>query len=128
MATKNQKHLNSIHSDEHDLDEYRKRVATYTDGDTVSFEDENFVTGDSPAVLDVYTNLIGLDGKNRPGHKGFFTNDGPGDIQVEFSADGTNYGGQHTLRGGETLTLNDLTIKKIRLTYVSPTGYRSLIS
>lgn len=122
MATKGQKHLNSFANDEHDPVAYRKRVATWVDGNSVSYEDSSFSSGDSPAVLDVATDL------GRDGHKGYLQNSGPGSIRVEISFDGTNYGGQHTVKEGETLTLNDLFIKKIRLTYVSPTEYRVLVA
>jgi hypothetical protein len=122
MAPKGNKKLNSISLDEHDMTEYRKRVATYADGDSVSYENNNFVSGDSPAVLNVFSNL------SRNGHKGYLINDGPGSILVEFSSDGDTYGGQHTLKNGEIMILDDLSIKKIRLTYVSDSSYRCLVA
>jgi hypothetical protein len=122
MATKGNKHLNSFANDEHDAVEYRKRVATYVDGDTVSYEDPSFVSGDSPVICDVLTDL------GRIGHKGYLVNSGPGGIKVEISTNGTNYGGQHTIKEGETFTLNDLSIKKIRLTWDSNTEYRILVA
>lgn len=122
MANKGSKHLNSFTNDEHDGVEYRKRVATYVDGTSVSYEDSSFVTGDSPAVLDVFTDL------GRFGHKGQFINDGPGKIRVEISADGTTYGGIHTLGEGDTLVLDDLKINKLRLTWQQDTSYRALVA
>lgn len=94
----------------------------YADGNSVSYEDTSFVTGDSPAVLLIATDL------GRAGHEGYFTNDGPGRIQVEISKDGTTYGGVHTLKGGEVLDLNNLIIHKIRLTWLENTAYRVLIA
>ncbi len=108
--------------EEHDHVEYRKRVATYVDGTSVAYEDTNFTSAESPAVCDVFTDL------GRIGHKGYFINDGPGDIQIEISADGITYGGVHTLHGGDVLDFDDLKIKKIRITYIDPTEYRALIS
>lgn len=122
MAT-NGGHVNvaSDSHEEHDHESYRKRIATHIDGNTVSYEDTSFVSGDSPATLAIETDL------GRVGRKGYFINDGPGDIQVEISFDGTNYGGVHTLHGGDVLDLDDLKIRKIRLTYVDVTAYRAMI-
>lgn len=117
MATKGKK-LNSMMSDEHDAIEYRKRVTLAVDGTTVSYEDTNFTSADSPAVLDVKTDL------GRFGHEGQVICDSLGRIKVEISTDGVNYGGLHTLRGGEVMNLNNLKVHKIRLTYVEPTAYR----
>lgn len=123
MAT-NGGHVNvaSDSHEEHDHVEYRKRVATYVDGTSVSYEDTNFASGDSPAVLDIFTDL------GRIGHEGQVINDGPGKLQVSVSADGSTYGGIHTLRGGNIFDLSDLKIKKIRLTYVEPTAYRVMVA
>lgn len=117
-------HVNiaSSANEEHDHIEYRKRVATYVDGDTVSYEDINFVTGDSPIVFDTFTDL------GRICHEGYIINDGSGDILVEFSTNGTDYGGQHTLKSGEQLVLNNLKIKKIKLTWVADSAYRVLVA
>lgn len=122
MAIKGQKRLNSFANDEHDEVEYRKRVATYVDGDSVSYEDTSFVTGDSPVVLDVFTDI------GRIGHTGYIVNDGAGNILVEISSNGSDYGGQHTLKVGEILNLDNLKIKKMRLTWVSDSAYRVFIA
>jgi hypothetical protein len=106
---------------EHDDAEGRKRVATWIDGNVASYEDTNFTSGESPAVLDVYNDL------GRIAHEGYFINDGPGDILVEFSYDSSTYGGQHTVHGGDILDLRNLKIMRIRLTYVDPTEYRVLV-
>jgi hypothetical protein len=122
MASKGNKKLNSIASDEHDMVEYRKRVALYVDGSTVSYEDTNFVSGDSPVVLDVFADL------GRPGHEGYVLNDGAGNLLLELSTDGTTYGGSHTLRWGEQLLLNNLKVNRIRLTWQEDTSYRALVA
>ena len=119
MAT-NGGHVNvaSDSHEEHDHTTYRKRIATHIDGNTVSYEDTNFTSGESPAVLDVFTDL------GRIGLKGYFINDGPGDLTIEISSNGSTYGGLHTLHGSEQMDLSDLNVKKIRITFVDPTEYR----
>lgn len=107
---------------EHDDETGAKRVIGRVSGNSVSYEDTDFASGDSPSVLDVEGDL------GVRGYKGYFTNDGPGDIKVEISNDGTTYGGQHTLHGGEVLTLDDLNISRIRLVYVEPAEYRALVA
>ena len=101
--------------------EYRKRVATYIDGDTTSYEDTNFVVGDSGAVLNMFGDA------EKEAHIGYFVNDGPGDIKIELSSNGSTYGGQHLPRGGDILDLDDLRIKKVRLTHVDDTEYRCML-
>ncbi len=118
----NGKKLNSIETEEHDNVEYRKRVQSWMDGNSVSYEDTGFVTGDSPAILAVNTNL------GRNGHTGYIANDGAGNFTVEISNDGTTYGGIHTLKINEILELDGLTINKIRLTWVSNSSYRVFVA
>ena len=115
------KGLESIAKEEHDSVEYRRRVSMYSDGTTVSYEDTSFISGDSPAVLDVESNL------GRVGHGGYLANDGPGNILVEFSFDGSTYGGQHTVKSQEILDFENASFKKIRLTHVANTAYRCLV-
>ena len=120
MATDSQK-LNSLAQVEHDHTEYRKRVAAYADGSSVSYEDTSFVSGDSPAALDIYTDL------GRIGHDGYVINDGTGNFTVEISFNGTTYGGLHTIKNGEILKLTGLTIKKIRIIWVTNSSYRVFV-
>lgn len=115
------KKLASIEHEHDDDVEYRHRVATYVDGNTVAYEDTSFTTGDSPAILDVFTDL------GRIAHEGYIVNDGPGRILVEMSFDGTTYGGQHTIYDGDTLSFSNLKIKKIRLTWVDNSAYRAMV-
>ena len=107
---------------EHDESAAAKRVVvTSSTGNTVSYEDTSFVTGDSPAILSVFSDL------GRLGEGGYITNDGTGTFTIEISDDGTTYGGVHTVKNGETMTLDGLFINKIRLTWVSDSSYRVLI-
>lgn len=90
-------------------------------GRSFGYEDTSFVTGDSPIVLDVNTDL----GRNAT--DGNIINDGDGNILVEISNNGTNYGFQHTLQKGDELELTNLNVDKIRLTWVSDSSYRILV-
>lgn len=122
MAMKGSKHLNSIAQDEHDAVEYRKRVTTRVDGNTVAYEDVSFQEADSPLVLDVLTDL------GRVGHEGYFLNDGTGNILLEISGDGVTYGGSNTLRWGEQLILANLNVGKIRLTWQEDSSFRAMVA
>jgi hypothetical protein len=115
------KKLASIEHQHDDDVEYRHRVATYVDGDTVAYEDTSFATGDSPAVLDIFTDL------GRIAHEGYVICDGPGRILIELSTDGSAYGGQHTLYDGDTLSFSNLKIRRIRLTWVDNSSYRVMV-
>lgn len=92
-------------------------------GKTVSYESTSFTAGDSPVVLDVYTDL-----KKRSCVDGYVTCDGDGDIIVEFSDDGTTYGGQHTLKSDEILELEYIKARLIRITHSgTDSSYRVLV-
>lgn len=85
-----------------------------------AYEDTNFIAGESPAVLDVYTDL-----GNRTNLKGYIAVDGAGSLLAELSFDGTNYGSQFTLTTGDVYSLDGIAIKKIRLTHSgTDTAYR----
>ena len=92
-------------------------------------EDSSFVTGDSPATLDVNTDL-GANAENG----GYISNDGLGDILVEISEDGSTFGPSFTLYGstnapsgvGEIYDLAGHSVDQIRLTWQADTSYRVL--
>ncbi len=90
-------------------------------GRTFKYEDTSFLTGESPRVLDINTDL----GRNSV--DGYLINDGAGNILVEFSNNSTDYGGQHTIKKGEVIDLRNLDIDSIRLTWVSDSSYRILV-
>ena len=100
--------------------EHRQRVDTYVDGNTIAYE--GTITSGT-VVCD-----FNSDSNGRICHRGYFINDGPGDIQLSFSFDGSTYGGVHTIKIGEQVDLNDLSIKKLKLTYVSDANYRILMA
>lgn len=117
----NTRGIKSLLAEQHDDVEKRHRVAVYADGTSVSYEDTSFVTGDSPAVLSINTDL------GRNGHDGYIINDGAGNFTIEISQNGTTYGGIHTVKNGEELEFTGATINKIRITWVADSSYRALI-
>ncbi len=118
MADNSHKGEASVIHEEHDHQIYAKKVTSRIAGNVVVYEDTNFTFADSPAVLDVFTDL------GRISVTGHVHNIGPGDLQIEVSFDGTNYGGIYTLSGGELINLENETIKKVRLTFVDPTHFQ----
>ena len=92
-----------------------------TRGRSVSYEDSNFLTGDSPVVLDINTDL------GRNGRDGYIINDGTGNFTVEVSDNGANYGGVHTLKQNEIMGLTGLDIDSIRITWVANSAYRVFV-
>jgi len=95
--------------------------SSFWEGVTASYEDESFETGDSPRTLAVNTAL------GRHAHDGYIMNDGPGKLKVQFSDDGTTFGGIHTIKSGEPMGLGKLDIDSIKLIWVADTGYRILV-
>jgi hypothetical protein len=85
------------------------------------YEDTSFETGDSPAVLDVNTDL------GRDGRETQIINDGPGNIGVEISNDGASFSPSVTLHPGERFLVGDLRIDTIRLTWVTDSAYRVVV-
>ena len=82
------------------------------------FEDTSFVLGDSPATLDVNAAL----GRNATE----FTviNDGAGDFTVSISNDGVAFGDEHTMKNGETYSIENISVDSIRITHVADSAYR----
>lgn len=83
-------------------------------------EDTSFVSGDSPADIDVNTPL------GRNGTQFEVINDGPGDILISYSVDGTIFSSQITRKQQETLPLNNVSVNIIRITHVADSAYRVL--
>ena len=96
------------------------RIVQHTTTAGQSYEDTNFVTGDSPRTIEIRDDL-----GNKPGNAGWFINDGPGDIQVEIqNNEQSGYSDAFTSKTGEMFALNGLNIRRIRLTWVSDSQYR----
>ena len=79
-----------------------------------TYENAAFVVGDSPATHDFYT-----DSSGKYAVDGYIICDGAGDIQVDFTRNGIDYGDKWTMKSGEKVSLLRLDIKKIRVTFVS---------
>ena len=90
-------------------------------GRTRSYEDTSFVTGDSPKVLDVNEDL------KHNAHDGYMVCDGAGNITLEISDDGLEYGEEHTIKQDEIVDFFMLDIDKIRLTWIANSAYRILV-
>lgn len=92
------------------------------DGRTKKYEDADFTSGESPITLDVNTDL----GKN--GVDGYITCDGPGNILVEISDNGTDFGDQHTLKIEEVIDLRNINVDKIKITHSgTDSAYRIMV-
>ena len=81
-------------------------------------EDANFVAGDSPKIIDVTTEISS--------NNGFLClkNDGPGDILLSLSLDGTTYGDDIRIKSTEYKQCG-LPIKKIKITHTgTDSAYR----
>lgn len=105
----------------YDPAEKRQRVADYVDGNTLSYEGTT-VSG-TPAVIDFHT-----DSGGQQAHYGYLINDGTGNLTVEYSFDGTTYGGVHTIKVGEQVDLSHFSINRMRISYVDDAAdYRVLL-
>ena len=100
------------------FDQYK--FIRYIVGRDKGYED-SFTSGVSPRVLDVNSDL------GRNAHEGNFINDGPGDIYLEISDNGTNYGSSHKVKSLESYDLTAYDINKIRLTWISNMAYRAVV-
>ena len=87
----------------------------------ITYEDTSFVTGESPTTVDVNDDL------GRNGSDGYFTNDGDGDIEIQFSKNGTTFGEKATIKKDEVVLFKGLDIDTILLTWVADSSYRILV-
>lgn len=84
----------------------------------LSKEDTSFVTADSPAILDVNAAF----GKN--GRAFEVINDGVGSFTVSISNDGSTFGNEVTVKQQESYALENISVDKIRITWISNSAYR----
>lgn len=113
------RHETAIAQREHEENQASKRVTPVArSGRSVSYEGSITV---GTSVLDVNDDL------GRNGVEGYIANDGAGSVLVEFSDDGTSFGGQHTLQTGEILSFDSLDVNQIRLEHVADTDYRVFV-
>ena len=106
------------HAEVHAQSDALQVVAGPVLASNVVFEDTSFVTGDSPATHDVNAGL----GRNSV--EGYIINDGEGNFTVDISRDGINFDAAWTMKKGEIVCLDHLSIDKIRVTWVSDSAYR----
>jgi hypothetical protein len=88
------------------------------------FEDTSFVTGDSPATLDINAAL----GRNAVYVS--IINDGAADgsdpFTVTMSSDGSATSAARTIKSGETLTLTGLSVDTLTIIWSTDSAYRVL--
>lgn len=84
-----------------------------------AFEDTSFVSGDSPAILDINTAL------NRNGLEGYIINDGVGSFTISFSTNGSTFGDEHTIKENEIFEFTEKSVDSIRITHTgTDSAYR----
>lgn len=91
-------------------EEPRKKYFSYTDS--------SFIVGDSLTVHDVNAVL------KRNAIDGYIICDGIGDLSFAISEDGTNYGQEIVLKQYERHDLKNISISKIRFTFIANSSYR----
>ncbi len=81
-------------------------------------DDPSFVTGDSPAIIDLNAAL------SRNANLGHFTNTGPGDISVKISEDGTpTFGDAILLKNGDKISLDGANVDQLEVTWVADSSF-----
>ena len=84
----------------------------------LSKEDTDFLTGESPAILDV-NDAYGQNGRSFE-----VINDGVGSFTVSISNDGTAFGNEVTVKQQEKYALDNISVDKVRITWVENSAYR----
>jgi len=89
-----------------------------------SYEKTSFTAAMSPLTLDFYADF-----SNAPASKGYITIDGVGDLLVAYDLDGLGFGSNTTLKRGDTINFDGLSIRKLRLTHSgTDTAYRCFVA
>jgi len=85
-----------------------------------TYESTSFTSEDSPATLDFNTDL----GRNATE----FTviNDGAGDFTVSVLTTGAVFGDEHTMKNGETYSIDNISVDSLRITHVADSAYRAI--
>jgi len=86
-----------------------------------SYEDTNFVVGDSPVLIDFNSDA------GRNSKEGWITCDGVGNILVAFSRDGATFGDNWTVKPGESTNFANFDIDTLRITHVADSSYRVVL-
>jgi hypothetical protein len=88
-----------------------------------TYSDTSFVTGDSPVVHDINADL------GRNGNKGYFVNDGAGDISLKISQSGAvSTEDAIVIENGEVFSLDGLNADQIQVTWVADSAYRIFVA
>lgn len=82
------------------------------------YEDDSFVTGDSPVTIDLSGDI------GERARSVTIWNSGSGSLQAEYSVDGASFSDPVVLPSRTQLSLDDVTIASVRLTWVSDTAYK----
>lgn len=81
------------------------------------FEDQSFVTGDSPRTVDINA-ALGRNSSNVTLHI-----HGTGDVQIELSTDGVTFGTAFRGISGSAYSFSPYSVDSIRLTWIADTKY-----
>jgi len=95
-------------------------ILDISDGNIQSFEDDSFVTGDSPVTIDCNAAL------SRNATQGYIINDGAGNFTVAFSTDSINWGDEVTVKKNEILNFSNISVDSIRITWITNSAYRGI--
>lgn len=96
--------------------------AGHAEGRLKAYEDASFEVGDSPATHVPNTDL------GQPATDGYIVCDGDGNILIEISDDGTNYGTQLTLKKDEIFDLAGIKTHTIKITHSgTDSAYRIVV-
>jgi hypothetical protein len=97
------------------------KIRDIISGRNKTYTDASFILGDSPVIHDVNTGL------GRNGTAGVIENYGTGNVQVEISDNGVNWGDPFVVRAGKTFDLQGLNIDSIRMTWITDTSYQIVV-
>ncbi|MCP6727476.1 MAG: hypothetical protein KJI69_05710 [Patescibacteria group bacterium] len=104
---------------EHDPTALAKKVKEQPVSDNPeTFEDTNFVVGDSPVILDCNAAL------DRNATEFSIQNDGAGDFTVAISSDGVIFGDEKTVKNSEVYAIDNISVDSIRITHIANSAYR----
>jgi len=97
---------------------YSQLAGVVIDANPQTFEDTSFVSGDSPATLDLNTAL----GRNATQFA--VQNDGAGNFTVATSNDGAAFGDEKTMKANEVYAIDRISVDSLRITHVTNSAYR----
>ena len=88
--------------------------------DNISYEDASFT---DPGGSHLVTHSFNTDA-GRNSVDGWLICDGAGSIGVEISRDGLNYGNRYTVKKGERISYERISINKVRILWSADSAYR----